>query len=44
MSDESVWLLYPGEGDIDEDDALTKLEMLQMLAMELGYTLTKEKS
>jgi hypothetical protein len=38
---EEKFLLYPAEGDIDEDEGLTRQEMLQMLARELGYTLVK---
>lgn len=34
------WLLQPAHGDIDEDDGLTKTEILFMLAEELGFDLT----
>ena len=36
-----TWLLYPAGGDIDEDDGLTKEQLLKELADELGYVLTR---
>lgn len=40
---EDRFLLHPAEGDIDADDALTKLEILKMLADDLGYIVTSEQ-
>jgi hypothetical protein len=37
-----TWLLCPAAGDIDEDEGLTKEEILRMLAEELGYKLEKK--
>jgi hypothetical protein len=37
------YLLYPADGDTDEDEGMTKLELLQMLAQEEGYTLAKRQ-
>ena len=37
------WLLYPAEGDIDEDAGLTKTEILFGLAEELGFDLTPSR-
>ena len=33
---EHKWLLIDAEGDIDEDEGMTKMEILKMLASELG--------
>lgn len=36
------YLLYPAEGDTDEDEGMTKEEIMRMLADELGYFVVKE--
>jgi len=37
------FLLAFATGDIDEDEGMTKREILGLLAVELGYTLVKIK-
>ena len=39
---ESKFLLYPADGDIDEDEGMTIQEMLVMLAEMQGYDLVKK--
>lgn len=41
MPTEEKFLLYPAEGDLDEDDGMTLLQILKMLAKQLGYKLVK---
>lgn len=38
---EEKFLIYPAGGDCDEDEGMTKEELLHMLADELGYKLEK---
>ncbi len=42
MKANNKYLLCPAEGDIDEDEGLTLNEMLEMLALQLGYDLVKK--
>ena len=39
--DTQTWLLYPADDDVDADEGLTKQELLELLAKELGYTVVK---
>lgn len=41
MNDQTKYLLVPATGDIDEDEGMTKRQLLFMLAGEQGYTLSK---
>jgi hypothetical protein len=37
------FLITSADGDDDADEGVTKLELLEMLAAELGYSLTKDR-
>ena len=42
MRDNTKWLLYPADGDIDEDDGMTKEQLMRLLAEELDFRVEKK--
>jgi hypothetical protein len=41
---EELYLLYPANGDIDEDEGMTELEILFMLAKKYDYYLVRRET